>query len=182
MKLSRREMILGCITLSAIVIGLTFWLGEPKVHEWKQLSAEKEMLRTEIETNKKFISREGLFAAQLRELQAQIPHFGAQTPVTPALREGIISIAEKHGLSLPSIRPGKEKPNGSFYELNINCTWEGSLDALTKVLFDLQSAGSRYDISEMTIKPVDADSLKGIIEITCAYYRNDDTTRTDLEQ
>ncbi|MFC1467235.1 hypothetical protein ACFLQY_00880 [Verrucomicrobiota bacterium] len=172
MKLSRREMILGGLTLSAVVIGLTFWIGESKLKSWKQLSSEKESLREQIEKRERIISRKSLFDKRLTELQQQIPQFESKRQITPELLKGIKSIADKHDLKLPRIQPGKEKQIGDLYELHITCSWEGSLEAVTRVLFDLQSAGSRYDIAQMHVTPLSADKLKGSMEIACAYYRN----------
>lgn len=179
MKLSRREMILGCLTLSAIIIGFTFWLGEPKLKSWRLLSNEKENLYEQIEKNKLIISRADTFKQRLSELQKQIPQFESKRQITPELLKGIQTIAKKHSLKLPRIQPGKEKQLGDLYELHITCSWEGSLDALTHVLFDLQSAGSRYDVTQIHITPLSSDHLKGSMEIACAYYRNGETTDSE---
>lgn len=171
LKLSRRETILGCSTLSAIIIGLTFWIGEPKINSWKQLSGEKENLREQIEQNQQIISRQDSFTKQLTELQQKIPRFESKRRVTPELLKDIKTLADKRKLKLPRIQPGKEKQIGDLFELHITCSWEGSLEAVTQFLFDLQSAGSRYDIAQMHVTPLATDKLKGSMEIACAYYR-----------
>lgn len=181
MKLSRREITLGCITLSAVIIGLTFWLGEPKIQRWKELSSEKLALREQIEKSKLIISRKETFERRLAELQQQIPRFESKRQTTPELLKGIKAIADKHALKLPRIQPGNEKQLGDLYELHITCAWEGSLEALTRVLFNLHSAGSRYDVTQINISPLSADKLKGSMDIACTYYRDGDTDNADLE-
>lgn len=174
MKLSQREMILGCLTLGAVIIGLTFWIIEPKIKEWKQLSEEKQSLREQIEKKRLIISRKSSFDQRLDELQQKIPTFASKGQSTPELMNGIKAIADKHALKLSRIQPGKENQMGDLYELHIACTWEGSLEALTRVLFDLQAEGSRYDIAQLNVTPLSADKLKGNMEIACAYYRSGD--------
>ncbi len=172
MKLSKRETTLATITLSAIIIGLTFLIGEPQIKKWHQLSEEKELLRNQIEKSEMIISRKESFQSELEALQKQIPKFESKRQTTPELLRGIKTIANKNSLKLPRIQPGKETQTGDLYELNVMCSWEGSLDSLTHFLFDLQSAGSRYDVAQINISPVSSDTLKGNLEIACAYYRD----------
>ena len=85
----------------------------------------------------------------------------------------IKAISSEHELEITRSQPYGEKPTGNLFELGINCTWQGTLEALVGFLTDLQQQGVRYDIRTLNIQPVGKNSgkLKGNIVINCAYTR-----------
>lgn len=175
-KLSSRELILTCATLAVVVVALSFWLGEPKCKEWKRLSAEKSDLINQIENDRITCTRKDRFDTQLAELRTQLQHFESKRRVIPELLKGVRTIAANNRLKLVRIQPGKEKQTGDLHELRITCQWTGTLETLTRTLHELQRAGARYDVSKMHITPQSGGQLKGSMEITCAYYRNNEST------
>ena len=73
-------------------------------------------------------------------------------------------------------QPGEEKQQGEVYELPIECReWEGSLDAITHFLFDLQSEGAMMDIRHLLIKPKGEGVLGGRFWLHCAYTRGQES-------
>jgi Tfp pilus assembly protein PilO len=174
LKLTNRELILACSTLTVILGGVTFLLGEAKLASWKQLSSEKTALRAQIQNDQLILSRKDSIATQLDELHKQLPRFETKRQVAPELLNGVRDIADRNQLKLSRIQPGKEQQTGDLNELRIACQWTGTLETLTRTLVALQESGARYDISKMYITPVSAGNLKGSMDITCAYYRNDE--------
>ena len=173
-KLSTRELVLACATLAVIVIGLTAWIGEAKWIAWKQLSAERVTLRDQIKNDQQILTRKDVFENELAGLRKQLQHFESKRQVTPDLLNDIRAIADRNQLKLSRVQPGKEQRTGNLHELRITCQWTGSLETLTRTLFELQEAGARYDVSKMHVTPLSAGNLKGSMDITCAYYRNDE--------
>jgi hypothetical protein len=85
----------------------------------------------------------------------------------------IKEISVRYGLDITRNQPYSEKPTGDLFELGINCTWQGSLDAIVGFLTDLQQQGVNYDVRQLNVSPAGRNSgnLKGNMVIHCAYTR-----------
>ena len=79
---------------------------------------------------------------ELNELQAELREFeDNKRSVSPELMKTIKTISGKHALDITRSQPYAEKPTGSLFELGINCTWQGSLEAMVAFLTELQQQG-----------------------------------------
>ncbi len=96
-----------------------------------------------------------------------------QKSVSPELMKTIKEISSAHGLDINRNQPRGEKPIGDLFELAINCTWQGGLEAMVGFLTDLQQQGVRYDVRSLNIKPLGNKSgdLSGNMLIHCAYTK-----------
>lgn len=173
MKISKREIILGIVALTAILAGFTYWLAGSKIAGQRRLQAEKIRLLHQIELHKRILAEKAGWYSRLEELQAQLPKYDEKTAVTAELPKTIKRMADERGLDLTRTQTEREKQVGALYELGISCTWEGKLDALVHFLYDLQSQGIRFDVQQLNAMP-DAQRdriLKGSMLINCAYRR-----------
>ena len=85
----------------------------------------------------------------------------------------IKTISDKYGLDITRNQPYAEKPTGDLFELGINCTWQGTLDAIVGFLAELQQQGVSYDVRQLNVTPLGRNTgrLKGNMVIHCAYTR-----------
>jgi hypothetical protein len=85
----------------------------------------------------------------------------------------ISTIADKHRLRILSSQPRDEQKIGNLYELAVNCTWSGSIEAMVNFLTELQQQGLRYDINSLNISPAgnNSNDLRGNMVINCVYTR-----------
>ncbi len=173
MKISRREIIIGIVTLFAVLFGFTYWLGGTKIAEQRELAEEKVRLTRQIELHKRIIKEQENWTGRLAELQGQLPIYDQRTSVNGKIMQEIKGIADKNGFDLTKSRTDREKKVGALYELSVICDWEGELEQLVHFLYDINQQGLRYDIRELTVRP-DAkrgDILRGDLTIECAFRR-----------
>jgi len=173
MKISKRETFLGLVALTIILFGLTYWLAGSRIDEQRRIKTEKVRLLRQIELHKRILAEKDVWYSRLEELQSQLPVYDNKTSITSELLKLIKRTADEHNLDLVRTQPYSEKQTGSLYELGVSCSWEGSLDALVRFLYELQKQGVRFDVLQLNAQP-DAQRdriLKGSMIIDCAYRK-----------
>ncbi len=174
MKISQREMFLGVITLAAVLGGSTWWIVNEKIDDWKSKANEIEKLEQQINVSKNAVKMQEAWLGDLLELQKDLRVFDTeQKSVSPDLMTAIKVISSKHELDITRSQPYTEKPTGDLFELGINCTWEGKLEALVGFLAELQLQGAKYDVRTLNVSPAGNNTgrLKGNMVIQCAFTR-----------
>ena len=181
MKISKREMTLGVLTLAAVLAGSIGYGVDRKMPAWKEKAAEIKTLERRMHLHKKAIKMQENWLDELNALQAQLPIFDQnKRSVSPELVRDIKKLASNHTVTILKTNPRSEKPTGDLFELGINCTWEGSLDSMVGFLTDLQQQGVCYDVRTLTVAPIGKNTgkLKGNMVVHCAFIRN----RIDVEK
>lgn len=174
MKISQREMVLGVSTLAAVLIGVTWYLVDSRAEEWKAMAGTIEKTEQQIRHYQTAIKMQEEWLGELDELQDELREFeDNKRSVSPELMKTIKTISGKHALDITRSQPYAEKPTGSLFELGINCTWQGSLEAMVAFLTELQQQGVSYDVRQLNVTPVGKNTgmLKGNMVIHCAYTR-----------
>jgi len=171
MKISPREIVLVWITGVVALGGLTFFLVDPQIKEWKVLAEKKESLQHEVEKQNHLISQAPKWDSQLKILKKKLPTHPQGKDVSTDLQILIERLAKANGLNLISRDAEKETLKGSMYEVAINCKWEGNLAALTHFLYDLQKEDVILDISQLSISPNEKLVLRGGFTVYCSYSR-----------
>lgn len=174
MKITQREMTLGVVTLACVLVGATWYGVDKKTEEWKAKKTQIEKLRQQISLNQNAIKMQDTWMDELNVLQQDLRVFDDdERSASPELMKTIKAISDTHELDITRSQPYAEKPTGDLFELGINCTWQGTLEAVVGFLADLQQQGVRYDIRTLNIQPVGKNSgqLKGNMVINCAYTR-----------
>ncbi len=173
MKLNQRESRLAVVALVAVLVGLTYWVGEPRYEEWKQSSEEVELLIRRQAAAQRLLDQTPELNERLRSLREQLPQHPPETDVTSQLLRNLQTFADEHGFLLLRREPEPERQIGDLYELAITCTWEGELPSLVHFLYALQSQGAIVDVRQLTITPVQGapNRLRGTLTVDYAYSR-----------
>ena len=174
MKISQREMFLGVATLAAVLGGIAWYLVDSRTEEWKAKANTITKAEQQIRQYQTAIKMQEDWLDELNALQAGLRKFEVeQRSVSPELMKTIKSISSKHELDITRSQPYNEKPTGDLFELGINCTWQGSLEAMVGFLAELQQQGVNYDVRQLNVTPVGKNTgkLKGNMVIHCAYTR-----------
>lgn len=173
MKISRRETYLAGITGAVVLLGATYWFGEPLVKEWGETLKTRARLAEEKKWSERVIERREEWSVQLKELRAQLPRYPADQPVIAELLKTIKTTADGSQLVLSRLEPDKEKVVGDLSEVAIDCTWDGGLDELVRFLYAMQTQGGILDIRQITITPAQGvpGRLKGNFTVFCAFSR-----------
>lgn len=184
MKISKRETVLGLVTLVSILFGLTYWLAGSRIEEMRQMQADKVRLQHQIKLHQRILSEKDAWYNRRNELQSQLEVYDEKTAITAVLLKLIKRTADDNGLNLTRTQPYREEQTGTFYELGVNCSWEGNLESLSRFLYELQKQGGRFDVLQLTAQP-DAQRdrmLKGNMTIDCAYRKGTPETENQKVQ
>ncbi|MBT8042875.1 MAG: hypothetical protein HKP10_06510 [Kiritimatiellales bacterium] len=180
MKITRREMLLGAAALAAVLAGAAWYIVDSKSDAYTSKAAEIEKLKQQISFHENAIKMQENWLGELNALQEDLRVFDSnQRSVAPELMKTIKAISDRHGLDITRNSPRSEKPTGDLFELGINCTWQGDLDAMVGFLTDLQQQGLRYDVRSLNVKPVGKGTgkLGGNMLIMCAYTKKPNAAR-----
>jgi len=176
MKISQREMGIGVLTLAIVLATFTWYIVDGKLADWHGLAQQATQTKQQIHRYQTAIRMHQKWTDDLNKLQSQLRVFKpSQRSVSPDLMKTIKSISSKHGLDITRSQPYAEKPTGDLFEMGINCSWQGSLEALVGFLAELQQQGVRYDVRQLQITPQGkgTTNLKGSMLIHCAYTRKE---------
>jgi Tfp pilus assembly protein PilO len=173
MNLSSREWGLVGATLIAVLIGGTFWLGEPM---WKDLQNRRDA-RSTLQDRKKIaeylLNQQSEIEARWEALRSRMPIYPLDQDVTSQLLKDLQRNADQYNIALLRVEPGDEESVGDLYELSIQCSWEGTLKALVQFLYKVQEDSGMVDTRSLTITPgrQSRSALKGTIVVDYAYSR-----------
>lgn len=185
MKISKREMILAVVSISAILFGGTWYAVDQRVEEWKTMQDRITELKSEIRLAQRNIQMEPVWQKELNELQKELKNYPGEHAVDSELANDIRAISKKYEFEILRISFLKEKKIGDLYQMGINCNWEGSLDAVVRFFAELQEQGGRYDVRTLSITPSrgqEGEKLKGSMLVQCAYTRhNEPEIRTSIQ-
>ncbi len=173
MRLSMRESVLAIGTLAIGLGALTWWMGGSRMARWGEISRQMENLRQRRQVSERLVRRRAEVETRLDEQLRALPRYPADRDVTADLLKLVETTAADNGLVLTRREPERERAAGELYEVAINCNWEGSLEALTRFLYAIQSKGAVLDVRQMMVTSPKGNSsfLSGSFTIACAYTR-----------
>jgi len=162
------------VTLAIGVAALTWWGGARRIERWTQLGRTRETLEQRRQVAERLVRKRAEVEGRLDELLRALPRYPADRDVTADLLKLVETTAGEHGLRLTRREPERERSAGELYEVAINCNWEGTLEALVRFLFAIQSQGAVLDVRQLTVTSPKATSsaLSGTLTIACAYTRS----------
>ena len=173
MKISIRETMLGWMTVVVVLFGVTYWLGGPRLDEWKEVAKVRATFKGRMVTANRLLEMKDSVNGELDVFRKQIPQHPVGVDVTAELLKMLEKTASDSGLVLLRREPDKEKTVGDLCEVSINCSWESELEALVRFLYALQVQGAILDIRQLTVTPGQGGPgrLKGNFTVDCAYTR-----------
>ena len=179
MNLNARELMLALLTLVVVLFGVTFYVGKAKLGEWQEKREEAELLEQKLERLQAMYDRKDSIREGFDRLISTLPVHPTDMDVTADSLQRIQDLARQHQLTLRSMDSKDEKQVGdlNLYELGISCDYEGSLDAIVRFLYAIQTDKSVMDIRQFDIarKPRTAGEFKGKFMVDCAYLRGNQT-------
>lgn len=173
MKLSQREMTLAGLTGLVVLLGGSWWYGEPRLKEWRAAAADRQVLTERIETSQRMLTQRADWENQLQQFLDLLPHYPPGYDGTAEILKVLEQLARNSNLTLKRREPEPERQQGDLYEVAIHCTWEGTLEALVGFLHALQNQGVKLDVRQISVSPSPqaAQLLQGNFTVDCAYVR-----------
>ena len=170
--MTNRELALVFFTLVALILGGTYYFGEPAYAAWKSGADETRGLKDRLMVAERRLEKKPKLEDELDVILSDLPEHPAERDVTAQLLRSLQGAADKAGLTLLKRDAGEEEEVRSLYEVSIACSWEGELGALIRFLYDLQSQGVIFDVRQLAVQPAKKrNQLKGSFKVNCAYRR-----------
>jgi hypothetical protein len=172
MKLTAREIVLGLVTVSVLLFGVSSLMVKSRIAVWKDLLAQQEAVVKEIDRSKRLHGDKDRWARDYEAVKSLVNVFPADQRVDVHFMTIMDGVAAKHGVTIAKRQPGEEKQIGDMFEMPIECNdVEGSQEAITRFLFDLQASGAMMDIRQLWLKPRGGGILRGRFTLYCAYMK-----------
>jgi len=180
-KLARREQWLAFIGGLGLVIFVTVWIVQGALADLKEASVAEKKVTDKLRVTKKLLAKRDEVSTQLEVLQRRLPRYGPDQDVTAEQMRTLDRIAQEQNFGLGQREPQAEGTNGAVREIVIHSAWDSNLDALTHVLYALQTQDVIFDVRRLTVIPVQGspDHLKGQLVINSAYAVTDVPTGTN---
>lgn len=174
MTLSRREQVLGTVTLLAILFGLVGLSARDRIALWREkrdrLAVQQRLLASERE----LIAMGPLWRERYESVREQMPVFEPDRQVDTFWLGRMDALADRFGVRILRRQVGSETLVGDVYEFSIECReWEGTLDAFIRFLHAMQAEGAMLDVRDLLIRPHPSSPgvLRGSFTLFCAYMR-----------
>ena len=176
MIVSEREKGLAIVTVIVLLYGLLFVLfngkngQKTKIADIRTKRREREILYSEY---KGLIEQHQIWNDAYAKNADLMPVFEPGKQVQTYWLGVLDRLASSNELSIIRRQVGDERQLGDVYELPIECKeWEGSLESLTKFLYDVHAEGAMLDVRKLFIRP-GPRGLRGSFTLYCAYLRSD---------
>ena len=182
MIVSEREKGLAAVTLVVLLFALLlmyFNRQKEKIAQLRALRTEREALHAE-------------YTGLIEQYQIWNEAYAKNADLMPVFEPGrqvqtywlgvLDRLASTNDLSIIRRQAGEERQEGDVYELPIDCKeWEGSLESLTKFLYDVHAEGAMLDIRKLFIRP-GPRGLRGSFTLFCAYLRSENGAEPEADR
>ena len=174
MIVSEREKGLAIVTVIVLLYGLLFVLfngkngQKVKMADIRTKRHEREALYAEY---KGLIEQHQVWNEEYAKNADLMPVFEPGRQVQTYWLGVLDRLATSNELSIIRRQVGEERQLGDVYELPIECKeWEGSLESLTRFLYDVHAEGAMLDVRKLFIRP-GPRGLRGSFTLFCAFLR-----------
>lgn len=173
MKITSRELVLGWATIAIILAAGSYWFIAPKIKDAKEISSRQETARRDIELSRRLLAQKPDWERRMEQLKLKLKTYSLEKDVSADYMKLLESLAKESELALLQRRPEKEKKQGDLYGFAVDCTWEGTLEALVRFLYALDRQDVSMDLDHLSVSPVSGGKgkLKGNFSMKCAYCR-----------
>lgn len=173
MKLSSREAGLGIATGVLLLFGLTFMVGVPKAKVWQERIETQKSQVQRIEVLERLVGDRARWDKRLAEVRARLSRYPAAMDVTADYLSILERVAKDNNITLVQRKPQKERRQGDFYEMPIDCTWEGDLSGMVHFLYALEQEKVTMDMEDLSVSLMAGgkERLKGNFTLMCIYTR-----------
>lgn len=173
MSISNREILLSWFVGLLILASASYWFIAPRVRIWQEIKESRKQVAERIALSNRLLQSQGQWTKRIDALKTKLTKYAADKDATADYLKVMERVAKESGLNLVQRRPQKEKQHGDLYELAIDCTWEGTLEALVRFLFALERENVTMDVEDLTVSlmPGGKGQVKGNFVLICVYVR-----------
>ena len=174
MSLSRREQLLGTVTLLALLFGSLGMTARKRLEVIRDKADYVAALTRTNASERTLIELGPQWHERYNQVRDQMPVFEPGRQVDTYWLSRMDTLATQYGVQILRRQVGREELVGDVYEFSIECReWEGTLDAFVRFMFAMQTEGAMLDVRDLLIRPhpASASLMRGSFVLYCAYMR-----------
>ncbi len=185
---SHEKALAGGLVMAVLYAVLLFVLGDRLTPAyWSTKNAIRHQLAEQRNEQRTLISQKDEWDRRYADLRFMMPVFTSVNGVESHWRDVIYAVADRHGVIVSFNREekradprkadkGENDDARGACEMPFTGTWNASLDALVRFLYDLRAAGVMLDIRKIVINPVRdrPGQLHGSFTLHCVYMLGDE--------
>ena len=171
MIVSEREKGLLVVTVLVLLYGALFMVYGKQRDKINAAIGQRRQRETQRAMERDLISQRAIWDEAYGDNSSLMPVCESARQVETHWLNLVERLAKDSGLTIIRRQVGEERQLGDVYELPIECKeWEGSLESLTKFLYDVHAEGAMLDIRKLFIRP-GPRGLRGSFTLFCAFLR-----------
>jgi Tfp pilus assembly protein PilO len=153
MKINKREQILLGVTITLVVLGLSYVLASPLLGQWNTLGLKLQGKQFEYRTKKELIALRPQWEKEYAQLRATLGQSEIRYAQTSDVLKKIEEVGGVAGIQINARRPMPIVDKGVYRELPVSCSFEAGTDSLVKFLHALQFGSGFVSVESLQIYP-----------------------------
>jgi Tfp pilus assembly protein PilO len=153
MRITKRERSLLVITITAIVLGLNYFLIVPLVRSWGENGNKLGRQRRELAGMKGVIAQQPEWQSEYEDLKQSLGQRSERFEHVSDVMSKINQVAGASGVVISVRRPMPEEDKGLYRVLPVQCSIEANIDSLVHFLFELQTGAGFVSVEQLRVTP-----------------------------
>jgi Tfp pilus assembly protein PilO len=153
MAVTKRERNLLVITITAVILGLNFFVVSPMLRSWRSAGEKLKTQQQELELMEATIAHEKQWLAQYDQLKQSLGQRAESFQQSSDVGKKILDVAKSSGVQISSSRPMAEEDKGVYRVFPEQLAVEATTDSLVHFLFELQTAAGFMSVEQLQVTP-----------------------------
>ena len=153
MKITKRERSLLVIIITAIVLGINYFVIVPLVRSWGETGSKLNRQRREVTGMKGVIAQMPQWDKEYKELRQSLGQRTERFEHASDVSSKITQVAGNSGVIVSSRRSLPEEDKGVYRVLPVQCAIEANTESLVKFLFALQTGAGFVSVEQLRVTP-----------------------------
>jgi Tfp pilus assembly protein PilO len=153
MKITKRERGVLVITITAIVLGINYFLVVPLLRNWKETGIQLKSKQRVLAGMQTTIQNRAGWQKEYDELKKGLGQQTEDFKYTSDVAKKIQQVASSCGVQINATRQMTEEDKGVYRVLPVQCTVEATTESLVKFLFALQTGAGFMSVEQLTLSP-----------------------------
>ncbi|HTS16734.1 MAG TPA: GspMb/PilO family protein [Verrucomicrobiae bacterium] len=153
MAITKRERSLLAITITAIVLGLNYFLLLPLLRNWRSAGEHLRTQQHQLALMVATIDHENQWQKQYDNLRQSLGARVESFQQSSDVGRKILEVAKSTGVQISSSRPMVEEDKGVYRVLPQQLAVEATTDSLVRFLFELQTAAGFMSVEQLQVAP-----------------------------
>lgn len=153
MKINKREQLLLGVTITIVVLGLTYVLAAPLARRWNSLGSQLRNKQAEHKAMTDYIAQRPQWEQEYAKLRERLGQSDVRYAQTSDVLKKIEEVGAAAGIQINARRPLPMVDKGVYRELPVQCSFEAGTDSLVKFLHALQFGSGFISVEQLQIYP-----------------------------